>query len=506
MSMPAENLITAPTVADLLRGYVDAPALPVTGIASDSRQVADGYLFLATQGMTSHGLDFIDKALASGAVAIAFDAASADAPDNVNVPVLAVDDLAAKLGEIANRFYGRPSERLKVMGVTGTNGKTTVAWLIAQCEELLGASCGYLGTLGYGVGELAGAGGMTTPAAVELHGRLAEFCNQHASSAAIEVSSHALSQGRVDGVRFEAALFTNLTRDHLDYHADMRQYFESKARLFEEADVLHRIVAIDSEWGVELASRCGDDVVVVATQADRVGGGSFDSRPHVFVRAVDAKEQGSEFVVDSSWGRGRVKLPLPGEFNVANAALVLATLLQRGVDFDTARDVLSQVTAPPGRMQRVAADGVNVYIDFAHTPEAIDVSLTALRAHCSGKLVCVFGCGGERDAGKRPLMGRAAEQRADTVVITSDNPRNELPQKIIAEIVGGLQQPEHAVVIEDRAAAIGWAIGQAQAGDVVLLAGKGHETYQQVGDARLPFSDLLVAQTALGIPLPGGAS
>ncbi len=504
MSVPAERLITAPTVADLLQGYADAPALPVAGIASDSRRVAEGFLFLATQGMASHGLDYIDNALAAGATAIAFDASTAATPTNVNVPVLAVVDLAAKLGEIANRFYAHPSDRLKVVGVTGTNGKTTVAWLIAQCEELLGGACGYLGTLGYGVGELAGAEGMTTPAAIELHGRLAEFVEQQATSAAIEVSSHALSQRRVDGVRFEAALFTNLTRDHLDYHADMRQYFESKARLFVEADVLHRIVTIDSEWGAELAARCGEDVVVVATQVDRASVRVHEHRPHVFVRTVDATEQGSEFVVESSWGSGRVRLPMPGEFNVANAALVLALLLQRGVDFDAACGVLSQVSAPPGRMQRVAAAGVNVYVDYAHTPEAIEAALTALRAHCNGNLVCVFGCGGERDTGKRPLMGRAAEQYADTAVITSDNPRNESPRKIIAEIVDGLRQPERAIVIEDRAAAIAWAIGQATAGDVVLLAGKGHEAYQQVGDARLSFSDLLVAKTALGISVAGG--
>ena len=505
MSVPAEQLNTGPTVADLLLGYVDAPALPVAGIASDSRQVGEGFLFLATQGLASHGLDYIDDALAAGATAIAFDVSTAEAPANVTVPVLPVVDLGAKLGEIANRYYARPSERLKVVGVTGTNGKTTVAWLVAQCDELLGGICGYLGTLGYGVGELVGAEGMTTPAAIELHGRLAEFCDQQATSAAIEVSSHALSQRRVDGVHFEAALFTNLTRDHLDYHADMREYFESKARLFEQADVLHRIVTIDSEWGAELAARSGEDVVVVATHVDRAVERASDKRPHVFVRTVDATEQGTEFVVDSSWGSGRVRLPLPGDFNVANAALVLALLLQRGVDFDTARDVLSQVSAPPGRMQRVAAAGVNVYVDYAHTPQAIEASLTALRAHCSGRLFCVFGCGGERDTGKRPLMGRAAEQHADTVVITSDNPRNESPQKIIAEIVEGLRQPEDAVVIEDRAAAIAWAIGQASAGDVVLLAGKGHEAYQQVGDLRLPFSDLLVAQTALGIPVAGGA-
>jgi len=498
MSMPAEHLTSAPTLADLLQGFADAPAVPVTGIASDSRLLEEGYLFLACQGVASHGVDYLQEALAAGVGAIAFDGSTADLPAAIGVPVVAVEDLAGKLGEIANRFYDYPSQQLNVVGVTGTNGKTTVAWLVAQCEMLLGESCGYIGTLGYGVRELAGGDGMTTPAAVELHGRLAEFVEQQATCAAIEVSSHALSQRRVDGVRFAAALFTNLSRDHLDYHVDMQQYFDSKASLFLDRYVRSRIVNIDSNWGSELAERCGADVIIVSTQPDRILDRTADRRRYLFVRSVMTHKQGSDFTFASNWGDGEVSLPLPGDFNVANAALVLTLLLQQGVEMEHACGALSQVSAPPGRMQRASSHGVAAYVDYAHTPGAMQSALHALRAHCSGNLWCVFGCGGERDVGKRPLMARAAEEFADHVVITSDNPRDESPQSIIDGIVDGLDQPQRATIIDDRAAAIAWAIGHAAADDVVLIAGKGHETYQHVGDRMLPFSDLLVARAALG--------
>jgi UDP-N-acetylmuramoyl-L-alanyl-D-glutamate--2,6-diaminopimelate ligase len=496
--MPAEQLTSAPTLADLLQGFADAPAIQIAGIASDSRLLEEGYLFLACQGVASHGVDYLEEALAAGAVAVAFDESTADLPVNVGVPLIAVEDLAGKLGEIANRFYDYPSRKLKVIGVTGTNGKTTVAWLIAQCQLLLGESCGYVGTLGHGVRELTSGEGMTTPAAVELHGRLAEFVERQATCAAIEVSSHALAQRRVDGVRFDAALFTNLTRDHLDYHADMRQYFDSKASLFIDADVRNRIVNIDSDWGSELATRCGADAIVVSTQPDRTIDHVAEHRRFLFVRSVVATERGSDFTFASSWGDGEVPLPLPGEFNVENAALVLTLLLEQGVELKTACATLSQVSAPPGRMQRASSRGVATYVDYAHTPGALRSALQALRAHCKGELWCVFGCGGERDAGKRPLMASAAEELADRIVVTSDNPRNEAPLSIIGAIIGGLRQPQRVTIIEDRAAAIAWTIRHAATNDVVLIAGKGHEDYQQVGDKALPFSDLVAARTALG--------
>ena len=493
MSMPAEHLPSIPTLAELLQDYAVAPPVPIHGIASDSRHLGEAYLFLACQGINSHGVNYLAEAKAAGVSAVAYDASTSEAPEDIGVPMLAIDNLADKLGEIANRFYGRPSEALGVIGVTGTNGKTTVAWLVAQCAQLLGERCGYLGTLGYGVDAIEDSQGMTTPGAVELHRRLAKFVEQGASYAAVEVSSHALSQGRVDGVRFEAALFTNLTRDHLDYHADMRDYFETKARLFLESDTRNRIVNLDSEFGTQLAARCGQEVITVSTNFDRVANG----RPYVFVRSVVAHGQGSDVSFVSSWGDGRFVLPLPGDFNVANAAIVLALMLQQGVSLDAACDVLSRVQAPPGRMERVAAAGAAVYVDYAHTPNAMEAALRALRVHCRGKLWCVFGCGGDRDAGKRPLMARAAERLADCVVITNDNPRSEDPGQIIDEVLSGLARPKRATVIEDRAAAIAWTIGQASDADVVLIAGKGHESHQQIGKELRPFSDYAVAETAL---------
>ena len=496
MSMPAEHLTTTITLAELLRGFADAPAIRIQGISSDSRQLKPGDLFLACAGHSSHGLDYVGDAVSAGVAAIAWDSSTADYPaGDVGVQMVAVEGLAQHIGEIANRYYGRPSDAVRVIGVTGTNGKTTVAWLVAQCMEALGRHCGYIGTLGIGIGEIDCGDGMTTPGAIELHQNLANFRDQGAEWAAVEVSSHALSQNRIAGVVLDTAMFTNLSRDHLDYHGDMQSYAETKARLFLEGNARHRIINLDSEFGAQLASRCGQDVVTVSSNFDRATNG----RPYVFVRSVVATEGGSLVKVSSSWGDGEFSLPLPGDFNVANAVTVLALLLLHGVPTDQACDALSTVDAPPGRMQRVAGPDTapSVFVDYAHTPAAIEVALRALRAHCKGQLWCVMGCGGDRDAGKRPQMGRAAERIADRVVITSDNPRSESPTEIIDGIVGGLANAEHATIIEDRAAAIAWAIEAAAAEDCILVAGKGHENYQLVGDERRDFSDVGVAARAL---------
>jgi len=477
MSMPAEQINQAISLADLLRGLADAPDVPVRGIASDSRILQQGDLFLACQGTNSHGIDYIDEAIAAGAAAIAYDAASPKLPRvGLSMPTIAVDNLRKHLGTIANRFFASPSATVRVIGITGTNGKTTVAWLIAQCLERLGESCGYIGTLGAGVGEVDMGAGMTTPATIELHARLADFRDAGATFSALEVSSHALAQNRVDGVAFDTVLFTNLSRDHLDYHGDMQNYGDAKARLFAEYSAKQRIINLDSEFGLQLAERCGQDVVTVSTNFDRVANG----RPYVFVRSVVANENGSQVKVVSSWGDGDIALRLSGDFNVANAVIVLALLLTQGVPMDKACAALEEVDAPPGRLQRVAADvdGPAVYIDYAHTPDALEVVLRALRAHCRGHLWCVFGCGGDRDAGKRPQMGRIVERRADRIVITNDNPRSEAPGDIIADIVTGLRYQDAATLIEDRATAIAWAIAAANVNDVVLIAGKGHENNQ----------------------------
>ena len=505
MSMPAEHMTTSPMLADLLQGFASAPAIPVQGIASDSRALQRGDLFLAVQGMASHGLDYLEQARAAGVCAIAWDATTGAEPAAIDVPLIAVEGLADKLGEIANRFYGCPSEQLEVVGVTGTNGKTTVAWMIAQAMSLLGERCGYLGTLGYGVDAVDGGEGMTTPAAVELHGRLAEFVEQGASRAAIEVSSHALAQDRVNGVRFDMAIFTNLTRDHLDYHGDMREYFESKARLFTTCKPRASIVDVDSEYGVELAARVEPNVVRVATRTDS----KIEHGTCVQVSSVDTTRDGFVVTFSSTWGEGEFAFSLPGAFNIANATLVLAFLLNQGVPLAKACDVVSQLGAPPGRMQRVAVDAVDrslqcmtkdgpaVYVDYAHTPDALEGALGALRPHCAGELWCVFGCGGDRDAGKRPEMGRLAETHGDRVVVTTDNPRYEDPLAIIDDIVAGVARRDAMTVIEDRAAAIVWAIENANDSDVVLIAGKGHESYQELAGERVAFSDYAVAASAL---------
>jgi UDP-N-acetylmuramoyl-L-alanyl-D-glutamate--2,6-diaminopimelate ligase len=504
MIMPAQNIRTSKNLGDLLRGFAQAPEIEISGIASDSRQLGEGYLFLACAGERSHGVDYIDNALAAGVGAIAFDADTASAPgSDIGVPMIAVPGLASLLGEIANRFYDSPSEDIGVVGITGTNGKTTVAWFAAQCLNMLDKRCAYVGTLGAGFDELDIGEAMTTPGAVELHGRLAEFRNAGAKAAAIEVSSHALAQNRVDGVSFDTVMFTNLSRDHLDYHGDMQSYAEEKARLFTEHKAKHRIINLDSEFGMELAYRCGQQIVTVSTHFDRVANG----RPFVFARSVVAKNDGSLVRISSSWGDGEFLLPIPGDFNVANAVIVLALLLNQGVDIGQACDVLSAVTAPPGRMQRVAAADVlpAVYVDYAHSPVAIEVALRALRAHCKGRLWCIFGCGGDRDAGKRPMMAKAAERLADRVVVTNDNPRTESPTAIIDDIVKGFANADSATVIEDRAAAIAWAIAEAGSDDVVLIAGKGHEEYQLIGTQRLEFSDYGAAKANLEAREEGGA-
>ncbi|HNP64498.1 MAG TPA: UDP-N-acetylmuramoyl-L-alanyl-D-glutamate--2,6-diaminopimelate ligase [Woeseiaceae bacterium] len=483
------------TLARLLEGIASAPEIAVRGIASDSRKLEPGFLFLAREGIGSHGLDYLHQAYEAGVCAIAWDSSSANEPVDIGVPLIAIDRLGDRLGEIANRFYAYPSKALDAVGITGTNGKTTVAWLLAQCMHLLNKRCAYLGTLGHGVDELQGDADMTTPDTVEMHERLAGFLEQGASHAAIEVSSHALSQHRIDGVVFDAVLFTNLTRDHLDYHGDMQSYFEAKARLFLDYDVNARIVNLDSEFGAELAARCGQEVITVSTNFDRVANG----RPYLFIRSVVATAVGSNVTFTSSWGDGSFRLPIPGNFNVANAAIVLAYLLHRGFDLQQVCDALGLVSAPPGRMQSVPSAGPAIYIDYAHTPDAIESALRALRPHCRGKLWCVFGCGGDRDRGKRPLMGRLAERLADRIVVTNDNPRNENPASIIDDIVSGLSRTDKAIVIEERAAAIAWTIANASPADAILVAGKGHENYQEIAGHRLPFSDYAVASAASGV-------
>ena len=494
MSMPATQIPTSITLKDLLSGIADAPDIVIQGIASDTRDVRQGCVFFACPGIQSHGLDYARQAVDAGAIAIVYDSEGAPAVSQLDVPMIRVDDLRRYLGEFANRYYEHPSRAVSVIGITGTNGKTTVAWLLSQALQLLDTSCAYAGTLGYGISEVEAEEGLTTPDVIEMHRRLASFRDGGATHAAIEVSSHALTQHRIDGVTIDTAMFTNLSRDHLDYHGDMRAYAEAKAALFTVHTPRRSIISRESRFGAELAARIGSDAIVVSADPDWMPG----EQSHVRLNSAKAVAGGSEIVVDTSWGQASISLPLPGRFNIENALLVLAFLLSDGVPMPGACGALENIAAPPGRLELVdGSSGPAVYIDYAHTPHALDAVLQALRPHCTGSLWCVFGCGGDRDQGKRPMMATVAEQHADRIVVTTDNPRSESPAAIIDEIVAGVSDRADATVIEDRAAAIAWAIEQAQDTDTILVAGKGHESYQLIGTERHDFSDHAAAAANL---------
>lgn len=492
--------ITSTTLAQLFEGMADAPSVPVSGITADSRRVEPGDLFLACRGATGHGLAFVEQAIDAGAAAIAWDgdpSAQVMAPaSSPSLPVVQVPKLGERLGEIANRFFDAPSRHLAVAGVTGTNGKTTVAWLLAQALRQLGQPCGYIGTLGAGLDGLDAEQGLTTPPCVELHRTLAGFRAGGAVRASLEVSSHGLAQKRVDGVRFDAALFTNLSRDHIDYHGDMQRYGEIKASFVLRPEIPHHVINIDDPFGLELARRCRADDTLTVVSVASPHTDAFDSYVRLGVVARD--DTGTSVDALTTWGDAAFHLPLVGHFNVANAALVLAQLLRWGVPLGDAAEALRLAAPPPGRLQRVASTTVGepaVYVDYAHTPAGLEAVLEALRPHCGGRLWCVFGCGGDRDRGKRRIMGETVAALADLAVVTSDNPRSEPPGAIIEEILSGMSGKP--IAIEERATAIAWAIANAAADDLILIAGKGHETVQVIGDRKLPFSDYAVAEACL---------
>jgi len=434
MSMPAKTTTCAPLLADLLAGIADAPRVPVADIAIDTRRLGRGALFLACRGARSHALEHLDDVTARKLGAVAWDGDAAVTPPD-GVPAVVVPGLAGRLGEIANRFFDTPSRDVATSGVTGTNGKTTVAWLLAQCRQRLGQPCGYVGTLGAGIDEVSPETGLTTPDCVELNRQLARFRDAGARHAALEVSSHALVQERLAGIRVATAIFTNLSRDHIDYHGVLEAYGEAKARLFHELEPRERIICTDSPFGVTLAARFGREAVVVSATGR-------DTGHERYVTAADIRPaaQGMDVAIRSSWGDGRAMLPLFGAFNVANALTVLAALLADGVEFADGLELMAGMAPPPGRLQPVEAGSGSrlpqVFVDYAHTPAALEAALGALKPHAGGALWCVFGCGGDRDRGKRPEMGRAALASADRVVLTSDNPRSEDPAAIMRRTGG----------------------------------------------------------------------
>ena len=472
----------------------------MTGLAADSRSLAAGEVFLAYPGSRRDGREFIPAALQRGAAAVLWEREGFEWNPGWRVPNLGVENLRGLAGRLAHEIYGRPSERLWMIGVTGTNGKTSCSHWIAQACSACGAKTAVVGTLGTGFPGALDAGVNTTPDAVLLHRSLAGLLAQGAQGVAMEVTSIGLDQGRVNGVAFGAALFTNLSRDHLDYHGDMESYARAKQRLFETPDLKHAVLNLDDVQGVQIARALAGRGIGRAGYSCFAGVAARSGlERYAEAHAIEVSPEGIAFEVRSSWGEAGIESALLGRFNVSNLLGVLTTMLVSGVPFDRAATALAGLEPVAGRMQRLGGAGKPVVVvDYAHTPDALEKTLVALKdvAKASGgRLAVVFGCGGERDRGKRPLMGAVASRHADAILVTSDNPRGEDPAAIIAEITAAIPVPHEA--IEDRRAAIERAIASAGAEDVVLIAGKGHETYQEVAGRRLPFSDALEAKQAL---------
>ena len=491
--------MSAGPVQEILARLRQAGVVP-QGIGADSRTLAPGEVFAAWPGFRTDGRRHIADAIARGAGAVLWESGDGFDPGALPLPSLAVAGLKELAGPLADEIYDRPSAALWVAGVTGTNGKTTVSQMLAGALSGLGARCGIIGTLGCGFPDALEAALNTTPDALELQRWLARFRAGGAVAAAMEVSSIGLDQGRVNGVRFDLAIFTNLSRDHLDYHGSMDAYGESKARLFAIPGVDTCVINIDDPFGMMLARRLageGRDVIACTLRADHAG--AVAGARVLLADRLQAGPAGLRFMLHWDHCEADLAVPVVAPFNVANLLAVGAALLARGVAFETVASQLVHLTPPAGRMQVVGGGREPlVVIDYAHSPDALAKVLEALRGTVrmrGGRLVCVFGCGGDRDAGKRALMGEVARTLADRIVITSDNPRSEDPLAIIAAIAAGSGAQAEQVV--DRAQAIRIAVGEAGAADVVLIAGKGHEPYQEILGQRLPFSDLEQARLAL---------
>ncbi len=469
-------------------------------ISSDSRRAGPGTAFFAYPGEAADGRRHIPEALARGAAAVIWESEGFEWNAAWRVPNLGVTGLKQQAGQIAHHYYARPSESLWTCGVTGTNGKTSCSQWIAAALTSQGDESAVIGTLGARFKDLSIELGNTTPDALELHRVLAEFVQEGARAVALEVSSHGLVQGRVNGVKFDCALFTNLTHDHLDYHGTMEAYAAAKARLFEFASLKHAVLNFDDVFGVRLAHRLRERRVPTIGYSLSPEGIAPGSAGHFLAaREIRVGADATQVSLSTSWGAREATLHQLGRFNVSNILGVLGCLVAYGLDIDSALRAIEDLPDVPGRMQRVGGGGRPVaVVDYAHTPDALDKVLHALRPVAEaggGRLIAVFGAGGNRDATKRPRMGEIASRLADRVVITSDNPRNEDPAAIIKAICAGVSI-DHDYE-PDRAKAIASAIRSAKAGDVVLIAGKGHETYQEVAGRRLPFSDAAVAEQSI---------
>lgn len=455
--------------------------LDIKGIESDSRRVQAGFLFCAVKGTLDEGQKYIDEAIEKGAVAIIYDCQS---PPKVSIPAYRLPQLTLYLGPIANRFFGYSIDDLNVIGITGTNGKTTIAYLLTQAYEILGTRSFYMGTLG--VGPLADIveTNMTTPDAITTQKWCAKFHEMGYQQLVMEVSSHGLDQHRVSGIHFKQAIFTNLTHDHLDYHGDIESYAKAKARLFQFENLETMIVNIDDPWGEWMIQKAHAN-----TKIYRIG---IQQPADIKVIKESWSLKGMELECDTPWGLIKLHSKLLGEFNVYNILSVMTALLDRGFSIDSVQKVIAQLQAPPGRMEVVSTRPL-VVVDYAHTPDALENALKTLKDFqektSSGRLFVVFGCGGDRDPYKRPIMGEIAARYAYGIFITSDNPRHENPNQIIDEIVAGIPLSTKMMSIVDRKLAIMSCLEEALPEDIILIAGKGHENYQIIGDQKNYFSD-----------------
>ncbi|HVY23012.1 MAG TPA: UDP-N-acetylmuramoyl-L-alanyl-D-glutamate--2,6-diaminopimelate ligase [Steroidobacteraceae bacterium] len=489
------------TLRELLRGAISDAALPqlssvdVQHLTLNSRDVKPGSAFIAIPGLRAHGIDYAAQAVANGASVVLWEPVDDRAmPALSGATVVAVPHLSAMLGDIANRFYGEPSHAMRIAAVTGTNGKSTTAYMIAEAAQRCGMIAGYSGTVGYGLIDHLKNATHTTPDVINVHRQLAEIRDEGAIAAGMEVSSHALHQHRIAAVQIDTAVFTNLTRDHLDYHGSMQAYGEAKAALFQHPGLRHAVINADDVFGRELLSRPLAAKVMTAFGCESSQG--FNRM--VQATGVRLSERGLQLNITGSFGDAVLQSSLLGKFNAYNLLATLAVLLGWDISLNKAVAALEQSSAPPGRMETHRdAHGKLVVIDYAHSPDALEKALQELKVYCRGKLVCVFGCGGNRDAGKRVQMGAIAERLADQIILTDDNPRYEDPQQIINGILRGIKHPDRVVVERDRAKAIARSIDMASSQDIVLIAGKGHEDYQIIGDVTAHFSDREVVQACL---------
>jgi UDP-N-acetylmuramoyl-L-alanyl-D-glutamate--2,6-diaminopimelate ligase len=464
--------------------------LLIRELTLDSRNVRAGDLFLAVPGGKVDGRAHINDALQRGAAAVAYEVEGATILPITDVPLIPVKGLAAQLSDIAGRFYGEPSRNLNLIGVTGTNGKTSVTQLVAQALDLLGQHCGIVGTLGTGFYGALQSGLHTTPNPIAVQATLADLKKAGAKAVAMEVSSHGLDQGRVTALAFDVAVMTNLSRDHLDYHGTMDAYADAKARLFGWPDLSCRVINLDDDFGRQLAAEKHESRLISYSLED--------SSAYLYCREAQFDDEGVRATLVTPQGEHHVRSTLLGRFNLSNVLAAIGALLGLDYALDEILQVLPKLEGPAGRMQRLGGGTQPlIVVDYAHTPDALEKVLTALRPHAKGKLLCLFGCGGDRDRGKRPLMAEVVERLADGVLVTDDNPRTEDPLQIFDDIRAGFSAVDKVSFVAGRSQAIARLIASASADDVIVLAGKGHEDYQEINGERHDFSDLVEADRAL---------